>query len=134
MIDETRPVVRRCSLSENYADPLRTGVDDPLNVGAAESGAVIITPDLCEDEIRYLLDQTVVIPIPIHKRNLIVSPFIFRFDAIDLAHTTLVTLFGELGRDERMDDFFRLIERVLAATESQNIRTIMLARISGKRR
>ena len=119
--------MRRRGLAEYDSDPLGTGVYDPLHIGAAECRTVVVTSDLCEDKVGYLLDHTVVISIPIHKRNPIVSPFIFHFDAVDLAYATLVPLFGQLGSDECSNDLFSLIERALSAAERKNIRTVMLA-------
>ena len=59
MVDQARPIVGRRSFAKHDADPLGTGIDDPLNIGTAKRGAIFVAAEFCDHHIGDLVDQVV---------------------------------------------------------------------------
>src|SRR5688500_14666738 len=57
------------------------------------------------------------------------SPFIRRFDGVDLGNPPDVPLLANVSRDECPDDRLYLVKRVLPAAKGQYIRSVVLAGI-----
>jgi hypothetical protein len=98
-------------VSQHDPDTLCTRIHDALDIGTAERWGIVITADLCQDQVRYLLDQPLVISVLIHNRKAPVLPgSVFPFDRVDLPNAAFVTFFRDLGRQKRTDDLFDLFK------------------------
>jgi hypothetical protein len=119
--------VGSCGFAEDDTDSLGSGIDNSLNVGAAEGRAIVVTADLREDEIGDLINEAFIIAVLVHNRKAMLSPFVFVFDGVDLRNAALVAFLRYLARNESPDDLLYLVKRVLAAAKRQNVGSIMLA-------
>ena len=48
-------------------------------------------------------------------------------DIVDLRNSFFVAFLGDVGRDKGVNDLFDLVERILACSKGEHIRTVVLA-------